>query len=61
MAQVFKHAQRHELISATINDEGRPSNPVVLARSECGSSYEAAVVTPEQMIMIDPERTRHPG
>jgi integrase len=52
MAQVFKHAQRHELIPATINDEGRPSNPVVLARSECGSSYEAVVVEPEQMIVI---------
>jgi integrase len=52
MAQVFKHAQRHELIPATINDDGRPSNPVVLARTESGSSYEAAVVTPEQMMVI---------
>ena len=52
MAQVFKLAQRHELIPAAIRDDGRPSNPVVLARSESGSSYEAAVVTPEQMIVI---------
>jgi integrase len=52
MAQVFKHAQRHELIPATIREDGRPSNPVVLARTESGSSYEAAVVTPEQMVII---------
>ena len=52
MAQVFKHAQRHALIPATINKDGRPSNPVVLARTESGSSYEAAVVTPERMIVI---------
>jgi integrase len=52
MAQVFKHAQRHELIPATIREDGRPSNPVVLARTESGSSYEAAVVTPEQMMII---------
>jgi integrase len=52
MSQVFKHAQRHELIPATIGNDGRPTNPVVLARSESGSSYEATVVTPEQMIVI---------
>lgn len=52
MAQVFKHAQRHELIPATIGSDGRPTNPILLARSESGSSYEAAVVTPEQMIII---------
>jgi integrase len=52
MAQVFKHAQRHELIPATIGSDGRPTNPVVLARSESGSSYEARVVNPEQMIVI---------
>ena len=52
MAQVFTHAQRHELIPATIGKEGRPSNPVLLARSEAGSEYEAIVVTPEQMIVI---------
>jgi len=52
MAQVFKHAQRHELIPAAIGNDGRPTNPVVLARSESGSSYEAVVVTPEQMIII---------
>jgi integrase len=52
MAQVFKHAQRHELIPATIDIDGRPTNPVVLARTESGSSYEAIVVTPEQMIVV---------
>ena len=52
MSQVFKHAQRHELIPATIDQEGRPTNPVILARTESGSSYEAAVVSPEQMIVI---------
>ena len=52
MAQVFKHAQRHELIPATIGSDGRPTNPVVLARSESGSSYEARVVSPEQTIVI---------
>jgi integrase len=52
MSQVFKHAQRHELIPTAINQDGRPTNPVVLARSESGSDYEAAVVTPEQMIVI---------
>lgn len=52
MSQVFKHAQRHELIPAAIDKDGRPTNPVVLARSEAGSNYEAAVVTPEQMIVI---------
>jgi len=46
MSQVFKHAQRHELIPATIGTDGRPSNPVVLARSESHSSYEAVVITP---------------
>jgi hypothetical protein len=38
MAQVFRHAQRLELISAAIGIDGRPTNPVVLARSESGSS-----------------------
>ncbi len=52
MSQVYKHAQRHELIEAAIDGDGRPTNPVVLARSESGSSYEAIVVTPEQMIVI---------
>lgn len=52
MSQVFKHAQRHELIPATISEDGRPTNPVLLARCESGSSYEAIVVTPEQMIVI---------
>jgi integrase len=52
MAQVFKHAQRHELVPASIGNDGRPTNPVVLARSESGSSYEAVVIAPEQMIII---------
>jgi integrase len=52
MGQVFKHAQRHELIAATIGNDGRPTNPVVLARCESGSSYEAVVVTTDQMIVI---------
>lgn len=52
MAQVFKHAQRHELVPAAIDKEGRPTNPVLLARSEAGSDYEAAVVMPEQMMVI---------
>lgn len=52
MAQVFKHAQRHELIPAAIDKDGRPTNPALLARCEAGSDYEAAVVTPGQMIVI---------
>jgi len=44
MAQIFKHASAIELIAATIGIDGRPTNPVVLARSESGSSYEAVVV-----------------
>jgi integrase len=52
MAQVYKHAQRHELIPAAIDKDGKPTNPVLLARSEAGSGYEAAVVTPEQMMVI---------
>jgi len=52
MAQVFKHAQRHELVPAAIGNDGRLTNPVLLARSESGSSYKAKVVTPEQMIII---------
>jgi integrase len=52
MAQIYKHAQRHELIPATIGNDGRPSNPVLLARSESDSSYEAIVVSPEQVMII---------
>lgn len=52
MSQVFKHAQRHELIKAALDKDGRPTNPALLARCESGSSYEAAVVSPEQMIVI---------
>jgi integrase len=52
MAQVYKHAQRHELIPATIGQDGRPSTPVALARCESGSSHEAIVVSPDQMIIL---------
>jgi integrase len=52
MSQVFKHAQRYELIPATIDKDGKPTNPVLLARTESGSDYEAVVVSPEQMIVI---------
>ena len=52
MSQVFRHAQRHELIEATIDSDGRPTNPVVMARAESGTAYEAVVVSPEQMIVI---------
>ena len=52
MNQVFGHAQRHELIPATIGQDGRPSNPVLLARTESASDYEAVPVSPEQMITI---------
>jgi integrase len=52
MSQVFRHAQRYELIPAAIGKDGRPTNPVVLARSESDSNYEAIVVNPEQMIVI---------
>src|SRR5215469_3274924 len=52
MSQIFRHAQRHELLPTTVDDKGRPTNPVSLARSESGSSYEAVIVTPEQMIVI---------
>jgi hypothetical protein len=52
MSQVYKHAQRYVLIPAAIGEDGRPTNPVILARCESSSSYEAIVVTPEQMIVI---------
>ena len=52
MSQVYKHAQRHELIDAAIDSDGRPTNPVVLARAESGSRYEAVVISPEQIIVI---------
>lgn len=52
MNQIFTHAQRHELIPATIGQDGRPSNPVLLARTESASEYEAIAVSPEQMITI---------
>lgn len=52
MSQIFKHAQRHELIPSSLDKDGRPTNPVLLARSESGSSYEAIVVDPEEMMVI---------
>lgn len=52
MSQTYKHAQRHELVEAAIDGDGCPTNPVALARCESGSSYEAVVVSPEQMIII---------
>lgn len=52
MSQVYKHAQRHELIPVAIGNDGRPTNPIVLARSESASNYKAVFVTAEQMIVI---------
>jgi integrase len=52
MSKVFRHAQRHELIPAAVGKDGRLTNPVLLARCKATSSYEAIVVTPEQMIVI---------
>ncbi len=52
MSQIFKHAQRHELVPAAIGEDGKLTNPVMLARTESGSDYEAKVVTPEQMMVI---------
>jgi integrase len=52
MNQVFTHAQRHELIPVSIGKDGRPSNPVLLARSQSGTDYEAVAVSAEQMIII---------
>jgi integrase len=52
MSQVFKHAQRHELIPAAIDKKGKATNPALLARTESGSDYEAVVVSPDQMIVI---------
>ena len=37
MSQVYKHAQRHELIPATLDRDGKPTNPVLLARSKTSS------------------------
>lgn len=42
-----------------MSNDGRPTNPVLLARSESGSSYEAVVVTPEQMVIILAELAQH--
>ena len=52
MSQIFRHAQRHELIPAAIDKDGKPTNPVLLAMSKSGSNYEAVVVSPEQMMVI---------
>jgi len=60
MSQVFQHAQRHGLIPVSADGAGRPTNPVLLARSQSSSGYEAKVVSPEQMIVILSELDR-PG
>jgi integrase len=52
MSQIYKHAQRHELIPTSVDSEGKLTNPLILARSETSSDYEAKVVSPEQMIVI---------
>jgi hypothetical protein len=52
MSLVFKHAQRHEIIPAAVDSNGRPTNPVLLARVKSESDYEAVIVSPEQMIVI---------
>ena len=46
MSQVYKHAQRHELIPVGIDGDGKPTNPALLARLQCTSTYEAKVVSP---------------
>ena len=43
MSQVFRHAQRHELIAAAIGGDGRPTNPVILARSPDGVMGKRAI------------------
>ncbi len=35
-----------------VDTEGRPTNPVLLARSKSESTYEAVIVSRGQMIMI---------
>jgi hypothetical protein len=52
MSQVLTHAQRHQLIPATLDTKGRPTNTCLLARCKSESAYEAKVVEPEQMIAI---------
>jgi len=52
MSQVYKHAQPHESIPVGIDGKGKPTNPALLARLECTSTYEAKVVSPEHMIVI---------
>lgn len=53
MSQVFKHAQRYELIPVTVDKAGKPTNPVLLARSgKVTSDYAAKVVSSEQMKVI---------
>ena len=52
MSLVFKHAQRHDLIPAAVDSNGRPTNPVLLARTKSESDYEAVIVSPEQMIVM---------
>lgn len=52
MSQVFSHGQRNGLIPATM--EANPFRPSNLGGVRCKStsSYEATVVSPEQMILI---------
>jgi len=52
MSQVYRHAQRYELIPVSVDAAGRPSNPLLLVRSKSSSEYEAKVISPEQMIVI---------
>ena len=47
MSQVFNHAYRHGLLSG-----GKDNNPVRLSRCPVSSTYEAVVVSPEQMISM---------
>jgi integrase len=58
MSQVYKNAQRYELIPASVDGDGRLTNPLILARSATSSDYEAKVVSPEQMIVILAELDR---
>jgi integrase len=47
MSQAFNHGYRHGLISG-----GKDSNPVRLSRCPVSTTYEAVVVSPEQMILM---------
>jgi integrase len=47
MALVYKHAQRHQLISRT-----QDSNPMKFVRQSCQGMYEAIVLTAEETLRI---------